>query len=164
MSTKAQIQGQVFVFLLALVIVAVILFLGYKGVQMISSQAQKAQLDKFKDAITHDVQLYQDYGSASEAIKYSLPSSVQYVCFLNAKPYDPRNELCDSASDNYHLIACNAWSGNEFPSVFIIPPQNNFELKIQTLSVNGGAFCLKTSLGSIYVKYVGEGDKTQVKA
>ena len=164
MSHRAQIQGQVFVFLLALVIVAAILFLGYKGVQMISEQAKTAQLEKFKDAVTNDVQLYQDSGSASAEIRYNLPSSVQYVCFLDSGPYDPNNRICDSLSgDDYHLSACNAWEGSTH-SVFIIPIQKNFELKIKTLAVDGRAFCIKTLLGSIKVKYEGQGDTTLVKA
>ena len=164
MSHKAQIQGQVFVFLLALVVVAAILFMGYKGVQMISEQAKIAQLEKFKDAVKNDVQLYQDYGSESAVINYRLPSSVQYVCFLELGAYDPNNRICDdSLSDDYHLSACNAWESSTH-SVFIIPIQKNFELKIKTLAVDGRAFCIKTVLGSIKVKYEGQGDKTLVKA
>ena len=161
MSQRAQIQGQIFVFLLALVIVGVILFLGYKGVDMMIKQGDKVQLDEFKRAVIDDAKLYQDYGSTSEAIKYTLPSSIKYVCFLEMGAYNLANEICTPASDSYQSLACDAWD-KKTASVFTIPPKIS-DLKITTLNVQGGAFCAETVLGNIKVTYEGLGDKTLIK-
>ena len=161
MSQKSQIQGQVFVFLLALAIVAAVLLLGYKGVKMIMDQMHKAELEKFSNAIVKDVEKYQDSGSYSGKIRYNTPSLIRFVCFLEPGSYNPSNEICDSGQATYQPLACDAWQDST-TSLLSIPPEIS-DLKIDNLAVDAGAFCLNVQRGYFDVIYEGDGEKTHVK-
>lgn len=162
MSSKAQIQGnEIFVFLLALIIVTATLLLGYKGIKMISEQGEQAELQTFKNAVIQDVNKYQAYESRSGTITYTLPTKINFVCFLELNAFNQKHEICDIFSNNYQPLACDAWRQSTV-SVFLSPP-TNFDLKLSSLAVENGAFCLNNTLGKIKVEYQGEGDRTKIK-
>ncbi|MBU4493282.1 MAG: hypothetical protein KKA61_02835, partial [Nanoarchaeota archaeon] len=71
---KAQIHGQVFIYILTLIITAAILLYGYNAITSISTKAEQVEFVKFKNDLKQDFEkISTDYGSV-EVETYSVPS------------------------------------------------------------------------------------------
>ncbi|PIN78936.1 hypothetical protein COV14_01535, partial [Candidatus Woesearchaeota archaeon CG10_big_fil_rev_8_21_14_0_10_33_12] len=71
---KAQIQGQVFIYILTLIITGMILLYGYNAIKSISERAKQVELVKFKNDLKEDFETISfDYGSV-KTMSYHVPS------------------------------------------------------------------------------------------
>jgi len=112
---KSQIQGQVFVYILTLIITAAILIFGYNSVRHLMEEAQMVEIVHFKDSIKSDFSaMGSDYGSVKTKT-YNVPSSVKEICFyqkgddseFHAMPEDLNPLIADSVRDtdnNFFLV------------------------------------------------------------
>ena len=81
---KGQVQGQVFIYVLTLIITGMILIYGYNAIKSINENANQVELANFKTTIKSDFEkMSSDYGSV-KTMSYNVPSKLKEVCFNNS--------------------------------------------------------------------------------
>lgn len=160
---KAQINSQIFIYILALVVVAVIAIIGFKGIASIlhhNNQIQLAQFEKdFKDAVS-------DNSNWQEVTikKFPLPLNAVALCFYDSSKTTPGNLNYQKA------IIEGLTSGKSDMNVFIIKQtqpisgENVEAFHVNNLRLKTKYLCLDDyANGELKVKMTGLGvDGTQI--
>ena len=80
---KSQIHAQAFVYILAIIIMAMILAYGYKAVRDIVSKGEFASLVNFKTELKTSISsISYDYGSVKNE-EFNVPTGFKEVCFVD---------------------------------------------------------------------------------
>ena len=82
--SKAQIFGQVLVYVLVLAIVSFILVYGYKAIEYFNDRAEYLTMVELENQLKHDFNsIRSDYGTQKIG-EYTLPSEFEGICFINS--------------------------------------------------------------------------------
>jgi len=158
-NTKAQIIGQVFIFILAGLVFVLIIAYGYKAVQYFIQRQEQVVLVDFRTDLESAVEgVKRDYGTVRK-IELKLPSKYQGVCF-----FDP--VICTASTPELVLPsqkisvpwaqeACAIKSAN----VFIVP--RTLDLSLPDIQVDKGYICIPNT-GGITVRMEGTGSKAKI--
>ena len=159
---KAQIHGQVFIYVLTLIITGMILIYGYNAIKSINENANQVELANFKTTIKSDFEkMSSDYGSV-KTMSYNVPSKLKEVCFyqegeeplFHAMPEDLNPLIKDSISDetgnNVFLVIGDA-----------IEPMGLSRLEIKNEDYN--LLCIKISNNILKLRLEGLGDGVLVE-
>ncbi len=117
---RAQIQTQIFIYIMILIVGAGILILGYNSIQGIINQGNQVLELKFQNSFTNDVKSL-SYMQQKPG-EYYLPSSIEKVCFksMYAKGEDA-DAVVYSALGRSNPIIENALASNTDQNVFLYP-------------------------------------------
>ena len=162
---RAQIQGQVFIYILTLIITGAILLFGYNaifGPEGILDREKEIELVNFKNDLKQDFEkMSSDYGSV-EVETYSVPSKVKKICFyqegeepeFHAMPKDLNPLIVDSIKDetgnNVFLVIDDA-----------IEPMDLGRIEISNEGYN--MICIKISSNRLKLRLEGLGDGVLVE-
>ncbi|MBT7332428.1 hypothetical protein HN799_04085 [Candidatus Woesearchaeota archaeon] len=160
MNKKGLAINQVFVFMVAGLIFALIMIFGYQAISGFIDTSEDVLFTKFKTSIEADVQkIHTDFGSIRKKT-YILPSIYEEVCFVNMdKPY---SEDC-----NVGLLACDTWKTSEGynsvdQNIFLKPSASAIKVAPITLTdVKDNpldALCVKAIDGAFTIILEGKGD------
>ncbi|MBU3941446.1 MAG: hypothetical protein KKF74_00875 [Nanoarchaeota archaeon] len=160
---KAQIQGQVFIYILTLIITAGILLYGYNAIKVINENANQVELVNFKDALKQDFEkMSSDYGS-SKTETYNVPSKIKKICFyqtgeeplFRAMPRDLNPLIIDSIKDE---------TGN---NVFLVFNDGGFDQmnfgRIEISNEDYNMICIEPSGNRLKLRLEGLGDGVLVE-
>ncbi len=157
--SKAQIIGQVFVFILAALVFILIISYGYRSINYFLERQDETVLFDVKNDLEQSVENARHDFQSVRKLHLRLPSKYAGVCFLNynscASPVlnlGNRNVFVDRARD-----ACLSKSAN----VFIVPNVRDFD--IPALFVEGLYLCVPNN-GGVTLRLEGAGDKVKVSA
>jgi hypothetical protein len=142
---RAQIQNQVFIYIMAALIMGLTFYFGYKGIAGISGTASTAALVEFKKIVPGEISAV-SYGETRE---YNLRVPAGYVaCFINDTPDYPDMTVDSFLQDAYESTGKN---------LFLINKKTNAVTPIDTvnMSVDGSMFCLNAS-GKIILEKSGK--------
>jgi hypothetical protein len=158
---KAQMIGQVFIFVLAGLVFILILAYGYKAITGFLERGEEVQLLDFRNELESTVNIIKrDYGSV-QRVDLRLPAKTTQVFFVTASPGDVSFDWEAGFRDRYPLLY-NAWdAGNE--NVFLIPRQQT-PLLVPDLFVDTGYVCIPAVNGRVSVRMEGTGSKAKLKA
>jgi len=155
---KGQIQGQVFIYVLTLIITGMILIYGYNAIKSINENANQVEFANFKTTIKSDFEkMSSDYGSV-KTMSYNVPSKLKEVCFYQegegSLPEDLNPLIKDSISDetgsNVFLVIGDA-----------IEPMDLSRLEIKNEGYN--LLCIKISSNILKLRLEGLGDGVLVE-
>ncbi len=159
---KSQIQGQVFIYVLTLIITGMILLYGYNAIKSINENANQVELVNFKTTIKSDFEkMSSDYGSV-KTMSYNVPSKLKEICFyqegeepyFHAMPDDLNSLIKDSIIDetgsNVFLVIGNT-----------IEPMDLSRLEIKNEGYN--LLCIKISSNILKLRLEGLGDGVLVE-
>lgn len=111
MKTKAQMIGQIFIYILAVVMVAFILLYGYSAIKTFKDRAEQVAFIKFKTDLESTVKSVSfDYGTVKKA-EFLVPSGYKEVCFIDLNkptiPDDPviEDSVKSGVEKNVFLVA-----------------------------------------------------------
>ena len=159
-TNKSQVIGQVFIYILAIIIFSVILLYGYKIIGSTTAKADQIKLLQFKTDITSIVKKTSlDYGSIIKK-DFFVPERYKEVCFLDIDEiYDPN---CDK--NNYPLL-CDGWEVGAKNNMFLLESDGSgifyYIGKLKVL--NSRHFeCMNATHGSITIRLEGKGDYSQL--
>lgn len=164
---RAQIPSQMFTYILTMLVIGMLLFLGVKWVGTIMDRGSDITMAKIKT----------DMEGAFEDIKYSygswkneefvLPSEVERVCFFDEekrKDETYRNtDICTVDDDDYSPTICDSW-GQEGSNIVFDPIRSmDAEINVRDIEVDEpGYLCVNETNGRIKVKLTGQGDSVKV--
>ncbi len=159
---KAQISGQIFMYIFAMVVVMLILIFGYKAVTSIMSAGKCMEVTQFKNKITSDLVQAKGYGTEKKNKAYNLPSGYTEVCFADLE--SPSTEIANKlVANEVQALTKNA---------FLMPKKGScqdewFLLKnMGVINLNpgedAGFKCFETARGKLTLNLIGCGDKTMI--
>lgn len=158
---KGQIQGQVFIYILTLIITAAILLYGYNAIKGLNENAEQVEFIQFKEDLEKDFKtISSDYGSVKTKT-YSVPSKVKEICFYRigngpvhpSLPEDINPWIADSIADtdnNVFLVMGN-----------VIEPMELSRIEIDDDDIS--LLCIPISSSRLKLRLEGLGDGVSVK-
>jgi len=156
---KAQIQGQVFIYILTLIITAGILLYSYNAIKVINENANKVELVNFKDSLKQDFEkMSSDYGS-SETETYTVPSKIKKICFyqnIGEEPFFPQmpNDLDPWIVDSIKDTDNNVFLVGDSPD----------SMKLSRIEISEGKIlCINISSNRLKLRLTGLGDGVSVE-
>jgi hypothetical protein len=155
---KAQISGQVFIYILAVVMIGLLFFIGIKAIGSILNTFQNTNIDSLKSDFQSDVgTVARQYGSVKQS-EINLPSKFDEICFVDAMDEEEGKFLFDISKIKNNLIRDSVLSGAK-ENVFLMKKgvwQDKFTA--DKLDVQADYLCLKNE-GKLAVWLRGTGKK-----
>lgn len=148
---KSQIQSQIFIYVLAMVLVSMILVFGYKAINNFRDRAEKVACLKLKNDLTNAVEgIIGDYGTVKKK-QFDMCSNYNQICFVESQgevnlPNNVDPIIKDSVLDK---------TGN---NVFLVDKIAEETYNIGKISVDPDVLCIKTRDGKVMLKLEGKGN------
>ncbi len=162
-SKKAQISSQVFVYILAAVIVGIILMVGYKAISTIIGFTSKVPVEDFImdfDSSIHRVS--RSYGSVKK-FEFTLPEKFDEVCFIDSMNKDNKFEISPDSAENEWIR--DIITDNVKENVFLLKQgaiKNEKKIYVDDLDVASDYLCIKNQ-GLMELWLEGTGRKACLK-
>lgn len=164
---RAQILGQVFIYILAIVAFAAILSFGYIAVQKLLQKQCDVKSIQFKtDLESTFSEVFGSYGKIRNNLDFILPCETTKVCFVN---FDSEDKSCEpkkvtSQACNYFTSGSYSTYDETDQNVFLDPP-SELKLKVSKIKfldkpgkeTEAGTYCLSAKSGKIRLKLEGKG-------
>ena len=168
MKNKAQIAGQIFVYIIAIVIVALVIFFGWKSVKLLIDQSEEVSAISFQSDLKNSVGLLYSSTGSVRIEELNLPGKVTEVCFIDVNK-DIGRGMCDPGSygdlPKQYFIMCDSWQSGGLQNVFLVPQAKN-PIFINNLIVNNdeGFECFEPIQGRIKIKLTSLGEGINVES
>jgi len=148
---KAQIYGQIFIYILTIVLVSFILVYGYNAVQNFKSRADKVACLKFKNDLSNAVEgILSDFGSV-KIKEFQLCPPYTKVCFVET--YESPN--LPSSTDP---VIRDSIASNTGRNIFLVEDIAKDSFYAGKISVEPDVLCIKSSNNKIRLKLEGRGN------
>ncbi len=159
---KAQIQGQVFIYILTLIIAGAVLLYGYNAIVSIKERAEQVELVNFKTKLKSDFEtISSDYGSVKTKT-YSIPSKVKEICFYQYVDIEV-GYSGENININNHLII-DSITGGTGNNVFLVIGDTIDPMELATIKLSDGQIlCIPISGNRFKLRLEGFGDKVLVE-
>ena len=154
---KAQIVGQIFIYLMGIIIAGFILLYGYKVIQGFRERTDQAVFIKFESDLLTEVKNSREYGSVNRET-FPLSENFNEVCFLDLDAF------LHTGVEKYPLIE-NSLQSKVKKNVFLISGDENVEnsLYVGKIDVEQGFLCLPTVGGRLNIEFEGKGRSTFIR-
>jgi len=170
MNKKAQVAGQVFIFILAAVLAILIIIYGFNAISGFIKRTDDIAFINFKTALQSETRkITSAYGSVKR-LELALPGQFQMLCFIDLSASQSDKDqtcLCNKNNCNENNLhefqpeVCDAWEteGNEI-SAYLVPTQ---EIKLTPIEIDSHYLCILPRTGNkINLRLEGAGDKTKI--
>ncbi|MBI5880558.1 hypothetical protein HZB90_00335 [archaeon] len=124
---KAQVAGQVFIYILAIVVVGLIIAYGYSAIKGFTQKGEQVEYITLKTGLENSFKgIISNYGSVKRLDDLNIPGKYSMVCFVDKDSASRAAEfaICTPQPpplDKYHNpIACSGWKTGR-SNVFLIP-------------------------------------------
>ena len=145
---KAQMVGQIFIYILAVILVAFILIYGYNAVQTFKTRAEQVSYIKFKTDVESAIKsISSDYGSIKKA-EFLVPSGYREVCFI---------DLDHPVVPSGHPIIKDSVESGVKENLFLVREIEEESFYVGKIEVAGNS-CIEVKAGKIKVQLEGKGD------
>ncbi len=163
-SKKAQNAGQILTYVLAILVVGLILFFGYKSIRDITSRTEKVSLIDFQQSLTSKIKKISSQYGASEIYIISVPTAVKEICFVNNRQSVLLN------TDGIYPIIKEALTSASPVAKNVFPIGVNNQLAAQPMLIGEIDFpnsdnpstksvqCFKIKSGKLTINLEGKGD------
>ncbi len=184
MKSRAQVQGQIFIYILSLIIVSLVLLYGYNAIQDFRNKAEEVSLINFKNELEKAI-VKSTRSDDIKPVELSLTGRYQKVCFVDSfsplSDFDKENTcLCNPSvcTQGLHTdaVICDAWKTTTASNVFLVP-MSDIPINIGPITVDGNNdgsedtacssdecyLCVSTKTGKIKLILYGKGDHVFIK-
>ena len=83
-SKRAQVSSQVFTYMMAAIIIAAMVFVGFNGIAKILKTFQGAPLEKFESDLRKQISSTSTSYMSVELFEFTLPSKYDEICFIDS--------------------------------------------------------------------------------
>ncbi len=125
MSKKAQNTGQIFIYILATVIIGVIFLFGYQSIKGFQQRADDVALVQFQKNLESQIKTLAPQFGSLKKIEIPISSDFKEVCFIRYDTGDVLSSLPDPW-DGYPLIE-DAFDADTQKNIFLINRENQIE-------------------------------------
>ena len=114
---KGQIQAQVFVYVLAMLVISLVLLYGYRSISVMQERAKQVDILALKNEVIKAVEkVSNDYGTVRSPI-FNIPKEYTEMCFIDLG--DGGSTSPASVLQNEHPLVYEAWD-DASANVFLI--------------------------------------------
>ncbi|MBN1544050.1 hypothetical protein JW898_01155 [Candidatus Woesearchaeota archaeon] len=175
---RAQIAGQVFIYIIAIVVVGLIVAYGYSAIKGFTQRGEEVEYITLRTGLENSVKsIVSDYGSIKRP-DIDIPGKYEMVCFVDkGRASDAGSSVfCGSGSTGdsqldsvlHQPIACSGWKTGR-DNVFLIPDgSDSFDVGTIVISNAGEPYsgqpfiCFDVVNNKIKMQLKGLGDKVEV--
>ena len=156
---RGQLSGNVFIYIFAIIVVALILILGYKYIFTTKENIVKTDLILLKNKLTSDIEaISSDFGS-SKKVSYSIPDQAELCLF----DLDKKDEIISNLPSNFNPLIKDSIESDVKKNAFVVSDSIFETYYIGDLEINDPYFiCLKPVAGKISFVVEGKGNKTLI--
>lgn len=126
---KAQMIGGIFVYVISLIIMALILFYGYKAINSFIHTGEDITLLQAKNKIKTSVdEVGYQYGRVEQK-NIPLPVRFKKLCFIDLNKYASAtsSNICDTTKTIYNPLICESWSKKVQKNLFFVESKTKIE-------------------------------------
>ena len=153
---KGQLIGQIFIYIIAIILVAFILGYGYKAVVSFRQKSEQVSYIKFKTELQNAVEtITSDFGSV-KVIDLSVPRNFERVCLVKSYP-----SLPTLSGTNNPIIEDSVNSGVE-RNVFLVENIAKDSFYVGKIDVSPDLYCVDIVSGIVRLRLEGKGDHTLI--
>jgi len=159
---KGQIAGQVFIYIMAVIVVGGIALIGYSAIKNILSKSCDAEKANFKSDLDLMIEKYTSYGSVNKKM-LSVPCDYTSVCFVDGSMIGKPLGDCQN-----RVIGDAAASGTE-QNIFVISNKQTIGIGYSPLiSLPSGqqnnCTCISVENSNFYITFNGKGSSVEISA
>ncbi|MBI5065768.1 hypothetical protein HZA97_06025 [Candidatus Woesearchaeota archaeon] len=141
-SKKAQLIGQVLMFILAVIVFTLVISFGYKFINQVLEKQKTVALIDFSNTLKEGVERIKFMQGSTTKLELKVPSGYEKVCFAD-------NE---NAANNKMFPLLAQLASYKDQNVFLQPIQD-FKIKIEGLRVKkGGSICCLPAQNNLVLK------------
>jgi len=112
---RGQLSSSVFIYLFAIIVIALILIFGYNYISKTKENLVKTDLILLKNKLTSDIEAISlDYGS-SKKVFYSVPESAELCLF----DLDKKDEILNNLPANFNPLVKDSIQGDVKKNTFV---------------------------------------------
>lgn len=159
---KSQVIGQIFIYILAIILIAFVLGYGYKTIAAFRQKTDQVSFIKFKNELQNAVKtITTDFGSV-KIKEFQVPGNYNKICFVRSHESFPASS---SIPSNYPIIRDSVDSDVE-KNVFLVKniAKDSFyigKIKVVTTDLNyipTGLYCVDVKNTMIKLRLEGKGN------
>ncbi len=164
MHKKADIS-QVFVYIMTLIILALVMFYGYKAIAHLINKSEELTITKIQKQVSDDVKkISSDYGSSLREDIF-LPSPYIKICFVDL------NQNAPPKPDDLPNIIYDSWSSKAKQNMFFLDAKNriappfyagNIEINNKVDSNTNYYLCIPSVKSKVSFMLTGTGNSSVV--
>lgn len=164
---KAQIAGQIFIYILAIFVFAVIILYGYSAIKGFISKGQETAFIQFKNTLEGEVsRIYTEPGDIivfNERNPLIIPGDYKTVCFVSSNA-DENSIIPDNINPELKTILTSAVESglhNTTENVFLYPPAKN-PIYLGYIETSPEILCINPSQSRLDIRIEGLGYGTRI--
>jgi hypothetical protein len=156
---KSQIIGQVFVYILTIVIFGIILLYGYRAITKMRHRADDVLTIQVQKEMKNAVETT-DYGSITKQ-EISVPNKVHQICFVDLKKSatgPPMPGICIQGHPDYQPLACDSWQSGTEANMFLVQDYGTVDAYyIGPIDIPNSYECIDALQGRVIIRLEGKG-------
>ncbi len=163
--SRAQVIGEVFIYILAVILFSLIMIYGYNAVRNLGDKADTVVILQIEKEMKSSVQkIASDYGTIIKK-EVTIPNKFDKVCFIDISYTGQQStNICMQGNPDYNPIICNSWKDKISKNMFLMSKS------IDVLSIDIGSaripqlhyFCQNVVFGKITLRLEGKGSYTEL--
>jgi hypothetical protein len=163
--TKGQIAGQIFIYLMAAIVIGGIALIGYGAITKILSKSCDAEKASFRTDMAEFIEKYTSYGSVNKKT-IKAPCEYDTVCFVDASDVSAKSKISQCANP---IIRDSVNKGN-MQNIFVIANSVTIPLGYSDLVTledtyrGQNCLCIKQSNKNFYITFKGLGSGTEISS
>ncbi len=169
MDRRGQTAGQIFVYVLAIVVVGLIIAYGYSAIKDFTEKGEQVEYVTLQKGLENSVKaITSDYGSVNRP-DVNVPGKYEMICLVDKdRASDAEGTaLCTEVPGQeglYQPIACAGWQAGR-NNVFLIPDGSDaFDVGDIVIKDNRPFICIDVVNNQANIQLKGLGDKVEVSA
>ena len=162
LSKKAQLFGQIFIYIIAIVLFSLILIYGYSAIRELKEKSEKITYIKFKTELKSVVRsISPDYGTLKRKI-FFIGGDYKEVCFVQT--YNKDKDYIVISNTIKNPIINDSFRSNVTENVFLTSGDGVIvdSFYVGPIDVTGHYLCARARNGKIKVQFEGMGDHATI--
>ncbi len=182
---KAEVASQIFVYIIALMVVGMVIVFGYKAIKNFASRSDEVALIKFKTEVENEFKTVSSNFNTIKAENFDVPSGYEEVCIVDldaptsGNGFDPSEFaynpiLYDGVQEKKNLFLVKGINIESFNIGKVMLDSDNFDMTDPTKPIfcgdgkedstidNRYLLCIPIKNGKVKMKLKGKGDRTFV--
>ena len=164
---KGQIAGQVFIYIMAIIVIGGIALVGFGAIQKILVKSCDTEKASFKTDMLGLIEKYTSHGSVNQKT-IKAPCEYDTVCFVDAADIIGKTSL--TTTDCKNSIIRNSVAIGSTPNIFVISNSMTIPVGYSDLisldpTITGkGCLCINQKSGSFHVTFRGMGSSAELSS
>ena len=162
MDKRAMQAGQIFIYVLAIIVVSLIIAYGYKAINDFGKRSEEVAFISFRTNFDNTVKaMVSDYGTIKRP-QLDVPGEYTQVCVVDLAKSSTGSGICTPASPDYDPIVCAGWDAGA-NNVYLLPDgTDSFRIDHVKVKRASGYICYNNTIGKINIQMKSLGDSVEV--